>query len=86
MRGAFLGALVGDALTLGTHYEYDAKKVIGVVWVLVDNVLYPHFLPQNRDAHASDQAFTRLWTAATPLSTLLPLLTLMYLLSLLPLD
>lgn len=27
MRGAMLGALVADALTLGTHYEYDAVKI-----------------------------------------------------------
>lgn len=27
MRGAFLGALVADALSLGTHYEYDATKI-----------------------------------------------------------
>lgn len=27
MRGAFLGSLVADALTLGTHYEYDAAKI-----------------------------------------------------------
>jgi len=26
IRGAFFGAVVGDALTLGTHYEYDAKR------------------------------------------------------------
>jgi len=27
IRGAFFGALVADALTLGTHYEYDATKI-----------------------------------------------------------
>ncbi len=27
LQGAFFGALVADALTLGTHYEYDAKKI-----------------------------------------------------------
>ena len=27
IRGAFYGALVGDALCLGSHYEYDAKKI-----------------------------------------------------------
>ena len=27
IRGAFFGAVVADALTLGTHYEYDAKKI-----------------------------------------------------------
>ena len=27
MRGAMLGSLVADAMTLGTHYEYDAKKI-----------------------------------------------------------
>jgi len=27
MRGAFMGSLVADALTLGTHYEYDAAKI-----------------------------------------------------------
>jgi len=27
IEGAFFGALVADALTLGTHYEYDAKKI-----------------------------------------------------------
>jgi len=27
MRGAFMGSLVADALTLGTHYEYDAIKI-----------------------------------------------------------
>eukprot|EP00629_Pelagomonadales_sp_RCC1024_P015551 CAMPEP_0119276594 /NCGR_PEP_ID=MMETSP1329-20130426/15700_1 /TAXON_ID=114041 /ORGANISM="Genus nov. species nov., Strain RCC1024" /LENGTH=371 /DNA_ID=CAMNT_0007277029 /DNA_START=148 /DNA_END=1260 /DNA_ORIENTATION=- len=27
LRGAFMGALVADALSLATHYEYDAKKI-----------------------------------------------------------
>ncbi len=27
IRGAFLGSIVGDALCLGSHYEYDAKKI-----------------------------------------------------------
>jgi len=27
MRGALLGALVADSLSLSTHYEYDAKKI-----------------------------------------------------------
>ena len=27
VQGAFFGALVADALSLGTHYEYDAKKI-----------------------------------------------------------
>lgn len=27
MRGAYFGALVADALTLGSHYEYDAVKI-----------------------------------------------------------
>ena len=27
MRGAMLGALVADALSLATHYEYDAVKI-----------------------------------------------------------
>jgi len=27
IKGAFFGALVGDALCLGSHYEYDAKKI-----------------------------------------------------------
>ena len=27
IRGAFYGAIVGDALCLGSHYEYDAKKI-----------------------------------------------------------
>jgi ADP-ribosylglycohydrolase len=27
IRGAFFGALVSDALCLGSHYEYDAKKI-----------------------------------------------------------
>ena len=27
IEGAFFGALVADALTLGTHYEYDAQKI-----------------------------------------------------------
>merc|ERR1719424_2062054 len=27
MRGAMLGALVADALSLATHYEYDATKI-----------------------------------------------------------
>lgn len=27
IRGAFFGAVTADALTLGTHYEYDAKKI-----------------------------------------------------------
>ena len=27
MRGAFFGAMVADALCLGSHYEYDARKI-----------------------------------------------------------
>eukprot|EP01047_Picozoa_sp_COSAG01_P023429 COSAG01_NODE_1418_length_10375_cov_38.842254_2_plen_222_part_00 len=27
IRGAMMGSLVADALTLGTHYEYDAEKI-----------------------------------------------------------
>lgn len=27
VRGAFFGSLVADSLSLGTHYEYDAKKI-----------------------------------------------------------
>merc|ERR1719335_2088367 len=27
IRGAFFGALVADALTLGSHYEYDAANI-----------------------------------------------------------
>jgi ADP-ribosylglycohydrolase len=27
VKGAFFGALVGDALSLGSHYEYDAQKI-----------------------------------------------------------
>merc|ERR1719486_405318 len=27
VEGAFFGALVADALTLGSHYEYDATKI-----------------------------------------------------------
>ena len=27
MKGAFFGAMVGDALCLGSHYEYDAHKI-----------------------------------------------------------
>jgi len=27
IRGSFFGAIVGDALCLGSHYEYDAKKI-----------------------------------------------------------
>ncbi len=27
IRGSFFGALVGDALCLGSHYEYDAQKI-----------------------------------------------------------
>lgn len=27
IRGAYFGAVVADALTLGTHYEYDAKRI-----------------------------------------------------------
>jgi len=27
IRGAFFGAIVGDALCLGSHYEYDAQKI-----------------------------------------------------------
>jgi len=27
IKGAFFGALTGDALCLGSHYEYDAKKI-----------------------------------------------------------
>lgn len=27
MKGAFFGAVVTDALSLGTHYEYDAKRI-----------------------------------------------------------
>ncbi|CEM03271.1 unnamed protein product [Vitrella brassicaformis CCMP3155] len=28
IRGAFMGAVVGDALCLGSHYEYDANKIL----------------------------------------------------------
>lgn len=27
VKGAFYGAIIGDALCLGSHYEYDAKKI-----------------------------------------------------------
>jgi len=27
LKGAYFGALVADALTLGSHYEYDAVKI-----------------------------------------------------------
>ena len=27
ITGAFYGAIVGDALCLGSHYEYDAQKI-----------------------------------------------------------
>lgn len=27
LKGAFFGAIVGDALCLGSHYEYDAEKI-----------------------------------------------------------
>merc|ERR1719163_498212 len=27
IRGAFFGSLVADGLTLGSHYEYDAKVI-----------------------------------------------------------
>ena len=27
IKGAFFGAIVADALCLGSHYEYDAKKI-----------------------------------------------------------
>ena len=27
IKGTFFGAIVGDALCLGSHYEYDAKKI-----------------------------------------------------------
>ena len=27
IRGAYFGSVVADALTLGTHYEYDAKRI-----------------------------------------------------------
>lgn len=27
MKGAFFGSVIADALALGTHYEYDAKKI-----------------------------------------------------------
>ena len=27
VRGAFVGALVADALSLATHYEYDATRI-----------------------------------------------------------
>ena len=27
IKGAFFGAVVADALCLGSHYEYDAKKI-----------------------------------------------------------
>ena len=30
IRGAFFGAIVADALCLGSHYEYDAKKIYKV--------------------------------------------------------
>ena len=28
IKGAFFGAIVGDALCLGSHYEYDAEKIV----------------------------------------------------------
>ena len=27
MKGAFFGATIADALSLGAHYEYDAVKI-----------------------------------------------------------
>ena len=27
IKGAFFAAIVGDALCLGSHYEYDAQKI-----------------------------------------------------------
>lgn len=27
IKGAFMGAIVADALCLGSHYEYDAQKI-----------------------------------------------------------
>jgi hypothetical protein len=27
IKGVFFGAIVADALCLGSHYEYDAKKI-----------------------------------------------------------
>lgn len=27
LEGAFFAAIVGDAMCLGSHYEYDAKKI-----------------------------------------------------------
>ena len=27
MKGAFFGTVVTDAMSLGTHYEYDATKI-----------------------------------------------------------
>ncbi len=27
IKGAFFGSIVGDALCLGSHYEYDAEKI-----------------------------------------------------------
>ncbi len=28
IKGAFMGAIVADALCLGSHYEYDAQKTM----------------------------------------------------------
>ena len=30
IKGAFFGAIVGDALCLGSHYEYDAAKIFSL--------------------------------------------------------
>merc|ERR1740133_582769 len=41
LKGAYFGALVADALTLGSHYEYDAIKIKQAYGGDVDRFLAP---------------------------------------------
>ena len=41
IRGAYFGALVADALCLGSHYEYDATKIKNAYGGIIDRYLAP---------------------------------------------
>lgn len=41
IRGAYYGALVGDALCLGSHYEYDAPKIKLAYNGIIDEYMAP---------------------------------------------
>jgi len=41
IRGAYFGALVADALCLGSHYEYDAPKIKQAYNGIIDEYMAP---------------------------------------------